>query len=85
MVTHWSVNDQTAAYLVADSMRRVHGGDGINQALREAQLSMLDGAGTTFPAALAHPFYWGPFALIGDGGVNKVSSASLASPGKPNL
>jgi hypothetical protein len=36
MVTHWSVNDQTAALLVAEAMKRVHTGSGINQALREA-------------------------------------------------
>ena len=28
---------------------------------------MLDGAGKTLPAALAEPFYWAPFALIGEG------------------
>ena len=85
MVTHWSVNDQTAAYLVAETMRQVHGGAGINEALRKSQLGMLEGAGTTFPAALAHPFYWGPFALIGDGGVSKSSSASLNTPNAPRL
>ena len=68
MVTHWSVNDRTAAFLVAETMRRVHPGTGINAALREAQLSMLDNAGRNLPAELAHPFHWAPFALIGDGG-----------------
>jgi CHAT domain-containing protein len=77
MVTHWSVNDQTAAYLVAESMRRVRGGAGIAEALRDAQLVMLDGAGTTLPAILAHPFHWAPFALIGDGGGRKLSTAAL--------
>jgi len=76
MVTHWSVNDQTAALLVAEAMKRVHTGSGINQALREAQLGMLDGAGGSLPADLAHPFHWAPFALIGDGGVSKQKQAS---------
>lgn len=67
MVTHWSVNDQTAAYLVAQTMKRVHEGAGIADALRDAQLSLLTSA-TGRTAALAHPFYWAPFAVIGDGG-----------------
>ncbi len=69
MVTHWSVNDQTAALLVADTMRRFKAGDpdGAAGALRSAQLSLLDGAGKGMPAQLAHPFYWAPFALIGEG------------------
>ena len=67
MVTHWSVNDQAAAYLVAESMRRVHAGASTAEALRQSQLAMLDGDGG-LPASLAHPFFWAPFALIGDGG-----------------
>jgi CHAT domain-containing protein len=79
MVTHWSVNDQAAAYLVAESMRRVQAGEGINEALRASQLSMLDDAGKGMPAELAHPFYWAPFALIGDGGARKLSTAATST------
>ena len=69
LVTHWSVNDQAAAFLVADSLRRLQAGDagGLAGALRGAELGMLDDAGKGLPAALAHPFYWAPFALIGEG------------------
>ena len=78
MVTHWSVNDQTAAYLVAQTMQEVRGGAGIAEALRHAQLSLL-GSATGSSAALAHPFYWAPFALIGDGGVGRSKTADRAS------
>ncbi len=69
MVTHWSVNDQATAYLVAGTLKRI-GSDhlGVAEALRQAQLSMLAGAGHTLPASIAHPFYWAPFALVGEGG-----------------
>ena len=69
MVTHWSVNDQTAALLVADTMRRVRerNADGVSGALRAAELNLLDNAGKSLPASVAHPFYWAPFALIGEG------------------
>jgi CHAT domain-containing protein len=69
MVTHWSVNDQATALLVAGTMQRLRTGDrlGVAGALRGAQLSMLADAGHGLPAAIAHPFYWAPFALVGEG------------------
>ncbi len=76
MVTHWSVNDQAAAYLVAQTMKGVNTGKGVAEALRTAQLGMLDDA-TGSSAQLAHPFYWAPFAIIGDGGVQKLRTAGL--------
>jgi len=68
-VTHWSVNDQTAAYLVADTLRRYHDHPdaGVAVAMRDAQLGMLDSAGKDLNAAVSHPFYWAPFTLIGEG------------------
>ncbi len=76
MVTHWSVNDQTAAYLVASTIGRLRDGAGVAGAMRASQLSMLDGAGTTFPAAIAHPFYWAPFAVIGEGRTKIVAAGA---------
>jgi len=70
LVTHWAVNDQIAAYLVADALRRLGAapGEGIARAMRAAQLGMLDEAGQGLVADVAHPFYWAPFAVIGEGG-----------------
>ncbi len=69
MVTHWSVNDQATAFLVAGTLQRLRGSThpGVAEALRQAQLAMLEGAGHSLPAGLAHPFYWAPFALVGEG------------------
>ena len=71
LVTHWSISDASSAFLVADTLRRVAAPDsgGLAQSLRAAQLGMIDGAGKNLPAALAHPFFWAPFALIGEGRV----------------
>ena len=79
VITHWSVNDQTAAYLVADTLLRVRQGHdgGIAGSLRAAELALLDGAGKDFPEAVAHPFYWAPFALIGEGGGAANAAAGL--------
>ena len=69
LVTHWSINDQSSAFLVADTLHRLseHPGDGMASALRAAQIGMIERAGKDFPASLAHPFFWAPFALIGEG------------------
>lgn len=69
MVTHWSVNDQAAAFLVASTMDRLRKGEGggVAGALRGAELGMISQAGGKFPADVAHPFYWAPFAVIGEG------------------
>jgi CHAT domain-containing protein len=76
LVTHWEVNDQTAAYLVAYMLGQAekHPALGFAGALRAAQLAMLDSAGNGSPIALAHPFYWAPLALIGDGSGRKATA-----------
>jgi len=71
MVTHWDVNDQIAALLVALTVNdlKEKPGHGVTGALREAQLSLLSKAAAgTLPADIAHPYFWAPFAVIGDGG-----------------
>ncbi|MGA3398464.1 MAG: CHAT domain-containing protein [Acetobacteraceae bacterium] len=82
LVTHWSISDQSSAFLVADTLRRFAAGrdGGLAGALRAAQLGMLDGAGKTLPANLAHPFYWAPFALIGEGQGQRPPTRVAASP-----
>jgi CHAT domain-containing protein len=74
LVTHWSINDQTSAFLVADTLSKVAGGASAASALRAAQLGLIERAGKDLPAALAHPFFWAPFALIGEGGVTSAPS-----------
>ena len=78
MVTHWSVNDQVTAYLIADTLRRMRAEPdlGVAGALRHAQLAMLADAGHSLPAEVAHPFFWAPFAIIGDGGDGAAVTAA---------
>jgi hypothetical protein len=39
---------------------------------------MLDAAGHAMPAAVAHPFFWAPFALIGNGsGITQLAAAGV--------
>jgi CHAT domain-containing protein len=83
MVTHWAVNDQVAAFLVADTLRRMREAPniGVAGALRDAQLAMLADAGKGLPAEISHPFFWAPFAVIGEGGARVgVSAEQHVSP-----
>jgi hypothetical protein len=47
--------------------------------MRAAQLGMLDEAGKAFVAEIAHPFYWAPFAVIGEGGSRHASALATVS------
>jgi CHAT domain-containing protein len=81
LVTHWAVNDQIAAYLVADSLRRLAADPalGIAGSMRASQLGMLDEAGKGLVADVAHPFYWAPFAVIGEGGMRSPERRAAIS------
>jgi CHAT domain-containing protein len=78
MVTHWDVNDQAAALLVVLTINNMREKPelGVSGALREAQLMLLDRAAAgKLPANIAMPFFWAPFAVIGEGGSKDGRSA----------
>jgi CHAT domain-containing protein len=79
LVTHWAVDDRMAAYLVAKTLAEMRGGLGPSQALRAAQLSILTDAGRGLPEDAAHPFFWAPFAVIGEGGAVRPVPVVTAS------
>ncbi len=69
LVTHWNVNDRVAAALVAASVGKAQEDRSLGMAggLAAAQRTLLTRASGEM-SWLAHPFYWAPLALIGDGG-----------------
>jgi CHAT domain-containing protein len=86
-VTHWAVNDQVAAFLVVDTLRRMHENPalGVAGALRAAQLAALADAGKGLPSEIAHPFFWAPFAVIGEGGERAARTARISPRGVAGL
>lgn len=67
LLTHWYVDDAAAARLVLGTLALARGRDGqaarpLDEALAAAQRAMMARADT------AHPYYWGPLALVGLGG-----------------
>jgi CHAT domain-containing protein len=77
LVTNWSVHSASARELVSDLFRRQAKDSKITrgEALQQATLAMIDGNGFTDEAgnslfSYAHPLFWAPYSIIGDGGVN---------------
>jgi CHAT domain-containing protein len=75
LVTNWSVHSQSARELVTDLFRRQAQDPKLTrgEALRQAMMALADGPGyagadgkTEF--AYAHPLFWAPYTIIGDGG-----------------
>ncbi len=79
LVTNWSVHSASARELVSDVFRRQAADPTLSrgEALRQASMALLDGPGfvdqsgkTVF--AYAHPLFWAPYTIIGDGGASQV-------------
>jgi len=75
LVTNWSVHSQSARELVTDLFKRQAADHKLprGEALRQAMMALVDGPGyvgadgkTEF--AYAHPLFWAPYSIIGDGG-----------------
>ncbi len=62
LLSHWEVRDDAAAMLTINTVRNATGGMGRAEALRQAQLQLIDDR--IIPGA-AHPAIWAPFILIG--------------------
>jgi CHAT domain-containing protein len=75
LVTNWSVHSVSARELVTDLFRR-QAADGKlsrGEALRQAMVELLDKGAFTDERgkplfAYAHPLFWAPYTIIGDGG-----------------
>jgi len=77
LVTNWSVHSESARQLVGDLFKRQAADPKLtrSEALREAMMALVDGSGyvgrdgrTEFD--YAHPMFWAPYSIIGDGGAH---------------
>jgi len=75
LVTNWSVHSASARELVSDLFHRQSVDPTLSraEALRQAMLALLDGKGFTDAGgkmvfSYAHPLFWAPYTIIGDGG-----------------
>ena len=75
LVTNWAVHSESARELVSDVFRRQADNPALSraEALRQAMMALLS-EGTAKDVmgkpvfTYAHPFFWAPYTIIGDGG-----------------
>ena len=82
LLSNWPVETTSARLLTTDLFKRQADDPTLSrsQALRNAMLDLIDGNGfkdqktnkTVF--SYAHPIFWAPFSLVGDGGGGKPAS-----------
>ncbi len=75
LVTNWSVQSTSARQLITDLFRRQSADPTLSrgEALRQAMMALLNGPGAVDSAGhtlftYAHPLFWAPYSVIGDGG-----------------
>lgn len=75
LVTNWSVHSQSAKDLVTDLFKRQADDPKLTrgEALRQAMMALVDGKGYADASGkteftYAHPLFWAPYTIIGDGG-----------------
>ena len=75
LVTNWSVHSASARELISELFRRQSADPNLSrgEALRQAMMTLLDGSGSTDNTGhtvytYAHPLFWAPYSVIGDGG-----------------
>jgi CHAT domain-containing protein len=78
LVTNWSVFSMAARELITDVFKRQNADADMSraEALRQAMVAMIDRGGYKDDGgrmlfSYAHPLFWAPYSLIGDGGVSK--------------
>jgi CHAT domain-containing protein len=75
LVTNWSVHSQSAKDLITDLFKRQADDPKLTrgEALRQAMMALMDGKGFLDASGnaeftYAHPLFWAPYTIIGDGG-----------------
>jgi len=75
LVTNWPVHSASARELVADLFQRQRANSEVSrgEALRQAAMALVDNSGSVDGAGqmrytYAHPLFWAPYSVIGDGG-----------------
>jgi CHAT domain-containing protein len=75
LLTNWSVHSESARELITDLFKRQADNPALTrgEALQQAMMALMDGPGYTgadgkTEFAYAHPLFWAPYSVVGDGG-----------------
>ena len=69
LVSHWAVNSDATVKLITGAMSRLAADKTIGraEAMRQSMLALISNG----KAQEAHPAYWGPFVVVGEGGAGR--------------
>jgi CHAT domain-containing protein len=67
LVTHWAVDSESAASITVKTMEKYASNSKVTraQALQSASIDLIEGK--QVPSEWAHPAFWAPYALVGNG------------------
>ena len=76
LVSHWSVYSQATVKLITGAVARMSGDDGLGpaEAMRQSMLAMIAHG----EPAEAHPAYWAPFVVVGEGAARSATGVADA-------
>ena len=60
VVSQWKVDSHSSTELMLEMHRQLRAGKPVDEALRDAELTLRETPGHD------HPFYWAPFVVVGD-------------------
>ena len=69
LVSHWYVDSEATVALITNAFGALKADPKVGraEALRRAMLAMIDGN----DAKQAHPSFWAPFVVVGEGGIGR--------------
>lgn len=80
LASHWPVSDDVAPILITRTLTLERGGTPRAEAFRLAMREIrMDNSHDAINQSWAHPFYWAPFVLVGDGGTTRASALQVAA------
>jgi CHAT domain-containing protein len=81
LVSHWSVNSEVTVTLITGAMTRLAADKrmGRADALRQSMLALIDKGAPQY----AHPAFWAPFVIVGEGGASEMISGTATSQDTP--
>jgi hypothetical protein len=82
LVSHWAVASDATVKLITGAMERMASGSGVGraEAMRQSMLALID-KGTDYEA---HPAFWAPFVVVGEGAARYAGISALLKRSKRN-
>ena len=67
LISHWSVSSEAAVAITTGMLDEMANDSGIGraEALRRSMMAMMETGGKDY---FAHPMFWAPFVVVGEGG-----------------